>query len=139
MKQDEMSGNRSLAEEVTEILRNRILQGEYTMGEKLTENKIAAELKVSRTPIRDAFRQLEQEQLIEYVPNKGCFAQGFSKEDMKDIYAVREAVEELAIRKVIQCADDQAIRKLGDGLEVMAVSEDGLILLAHTYFQGGFI
>ena len=112
MKQDEISGNRSLAEEVTEILRNRILQGEYTMGEKLTENKIAAELKVSRTPIRDAFRQLEQEQLVEYIPNKGCFAQGFSKEDMRDIYAVREAVEELAIRKVIQCADDQAIRKL---------------------------
>ena len=121
MKQDEMSGNRSLAEEVTEILRNRILQGEYTMGEKLTENKIAAELKVSRTPIRDAFRQLEQEQLIEYVPNKGCFAQGFSKEDMKDIYAVREAVEELAIRKVIQCADDQAIRKLQEQLEKMRV------------------
>ena len=58
MQQEDMNGTRSLAEEVTEILRNRILQGEYTMGEKLTENKIAAELKVSRTPIRDAFRDI---------------------------------------------------------------------------------
>ena len=121
MKQDEMSGNRSLAEEVTDILRTRILHGEYTMGEKLTENKIAAELKVSRTPIRDAFRQLEQEQLVEYIPNKGCFARGFSKEDMIDIYAVREAVEELAIRRVIQYASDDAIRQLESQLERMRV------------------
>ncbi|MBQ9060491.1 MAG: GntR family transcriptional regulator [Firmicutes bacterium] len=121
MKQDEMSGNRSLAEEVTDILRTRILHGEYAMGEKLTENKIAAELKVSRTPIRDAFRQLEQDQLVEYIPNKGCFARGFSKEDMKDIYAVREAVEELAIRRVVRCAGDDAIRQLESQLEKMRV------------------
>ncbi|MBQ9014803.1 MAG: GntR family transcriptional regulator [Firmicutes bacterium] len=121
MKQEEMRGNRSLAEEVTEILRNRILHGEYAMGEKLTENIIAAELKVSRTPIRDAFRQLEKEQLIEYIPNKGCFARGFSKEDMKDIYAVRAAVEELAIRRVISCADARAIRQLEEQLERMRV------------------
>ena len=49
------------------------------MGEKLIENKIAKELKVSRTPVRDAFKQLVKERLIEYVPNKGCFAKGFSQ------------------------------------------------------------
>ena len=99
MRQEDMNGTRSLAEEVTEILRNRILQGEYTMGEKLTENKIAAELKVSRTPIRDAFRQLEKEQLVEY--------------------AVRGAVEALAIRKACDHADEQDIRQLGRQLEKM--------------------
>ena len=119
MQQEDMNGTRSLAEEVTEILRNRILQGEYTMGEKLTENKIAAELKVSRTPIRDAFRQLEKEQLVEYIPNKGCFARGFSREDMNDIYAVRGAVEALAIRKACEHADEQDIRQLGRQLEKM--------------------
>lgn len=119
MKQEEMRGTRSLAEEVTEILRKRILHGEYSMGEKLTENTIAVELKVSRTPIRDAFRQLEQEQLVEYIPNKGCFARGFGKEDMKDIYAVRTAVEELAIRRAISCGDTRSIRQLEEQLEKM--------------------
>lgn len=119
MNKEEMQGNLSLAEEVTEILRNRILHGEYEMGAKLTESKIAAELKVSRTPIRDAFRQLEKEQLIEYVPNKGCFARGFSRDDMADIYAVRKAVEALAIRLVIANADDASIRQMEEQLEKM--------------------
>lgn len=121
MKKEEMTGTRSLAEEVTQILRNRILRGEYQMGEKLTESKIAADLKVSRTPIRDAFRQLEEEQLVEYIPNKGCFAKGFSKEDMADIYAVRKAVEELAIRQVIENADAASVRALEQQLSRMRV------------------
>ena len=76
MEQEEYQVTQSLADEVAEILRNRILHGEYEMGEKLTESKIAAELKVSRTPIRDAFRQLEKEQLVEYIPNKGWCHRG---------------------------------------------------------------
>lgn len=119
MQQEEMSGSRSLAEEVTEILRNRILQGDYEIGEKLTESKIASELKVSRTPIRDAFRELEKEQLVEYIPNKGCFARGFSREDMTDIYAVRKAVEQLAIRRVIEHADEQKLAELAEQLDRM--------------------
>ena len=85
MNEKIMTGEASLAEEVTEVLRDRIINGEYKMGEKLTENKIATDLKVSRTPVRDAFRQLVKEQLVEYVPNKGCFARGFSRKDMSDI------------------------------------------------------
>lgn len=92
-----LTGEASLAEEIVNILRVRIITGEYAMGEKLVENKIATELKVSRTPVRDAFKQLTKEKLIEYIPNKGCFARGFSEKDMRDIYAVREAVEQLAV------------------------------------------
>ena len=117
------SNGRKVSQPLTNVfLKNATLlypQGEYTMGEKLTENKIAAELKVSRTPIRDAFRQLEKEQLVEYIPNKGCFARGFSREDMNDIYAVRGAVEALAIRKACDHADEQDIRQLGRQLEKM--------------------
>lgn len=115
-----LSGEASLAEEVTEVLRDRIIDGEYEMGEKLIENKIAAELKVSRTPIRDAFKQLAKEQLVEYVPNKGCFARGFSQKDMADIYSVRKEVEQLAIMWVIENADDDKIDKLGEHLDLMS-------------------
>ena len=114
-----ITGESSLAEEVADILRTRIITGEYEMGEKLIENKIAKELKVSRTPVRDAFKQLVKERLIEYVPNKGCFAKGFSQKDMSDIYAVRKAVEELAVTWAIENADEDNIRSLKDQLDLM--------------------
>lgn len=119
MQQQIITGEASLAEEVAEILRVRIITGEYAMGEKLVENKIATELKVSRTPVRDAFKQLSKERLIEYIPNKGCFARGFTKEDMRDIYAVRNAVEQLAVEWAIRYRSDEDIESLREQLEVM--------------------
>ncbi len=114
-----LTGEASLAKEVTDLLRDRIINGEYTMGEKLIENKIAEELTVSRTPVRDAFKQLAKEQLVEYIPNKGCFAKGFSHKDMEDIYAVRKAVEKVAITWAIENACDQKIEELGQHLDLM--------------------
>ena len=119
MQQQIITGESSLADEVADILRTRILTGEYEMGEKLVENKIAKELKVSRTPVRDAFKQLTKERLIEYIPNKGCFAKGFSQKDMTDIYAVRKAVEELAVQWAIENADDSSIESLKEQLDLM--------------------
>lgn len=115
-----MTGESSLAKEVTDVLRDRIIGGEYAMGEKLIENKIAEELKVSRTPVRDAFKQLAKEQLVEYIPNKGCFAKGFTHKDMADIYAVRMAVERLAITWAIENACDEKLAELGQQLELMS-------------------
>ncbi len=114
-----LTGDVSLSEEVTEIIRDRIIKGEYAMGEKLIENKIATELKVSRTPVRDAFKQLSKEQIVEYIPNKGCFARGFSMKDMSDIYAVRKAVEQLAITWVVEKADEKGLSDLRRQLELM--------------------
>ena len=114
-----ITGEASLAKEVTDVLRDRIINGDYAMGEKLIENKIAEELKVSRTPVRDAFKQLAKEQLVEYIPNKGCFAKGFSHKDMEDIYAVRKAVERLAITWAIENADEEKLEELGQHLELM--------------------
>ena len=114
-----LTGEASLAKEVTDILRDRIIDGEYAMGEKLIENKIAEELTVSRTPVRDAFKQLAKEQLVEYIPNKGCFAKGFSHKDMEDIYAVRTEVEKLAITWAIENACDEKIEELGQHLDLM--------------------
>ena len=92
------SNSFSLTDEIADVVRERILKGEYEIGEKIKENQIATELKVSRTPIREAFKLLENEGLIDYIPNRGCFAKGFTKQDVDDIYAVREALEELAVR-----------------------------------------
>lgn len=115
-----ITGESSLAKEVTDVLRDRIIDGEYAMGEKLIENKIADDLKVSRTPVRDAFKELAKEQLVEYIPNKGCFAKGFNHKDMADIYAVRKEVEKLAITWAIENADEEKINELGEHLELMS-------------------
>lgn len=115
-----ITGESSLAKEVTDVLRDRIINGDYAMGEKLIENKIAEELTVSRTPVRDAFKQLAKEQLVEYIPNKGCFAKGFSHKDMEDIYAVRKAVERVAITWAVENATEEKLAELGEHLELMS-------------------
>lgn len=60
----------SLSREIAGILRDRILHGEYGIGEQLKENRIAGELRVSRTPVREAFKILEDEGLVEYRDRK---------------------------------------------------------------------
>ena len=108
----EFSSSFSLADEIADIVRDRILKGEYEIGEKIKENQIASELKVSRTPIRDAFKQLENEGLIDYVPNRGCFAKGFTHQDVDDIYAVREALERLAVERAVERITDKEIDEI---------------------------
>ena len=58
MEESRFSNAFSLTDEIAEIIRERILKGEYKIGEKIKENQLATELRVSRTPIREAFKQL---------------------------------------------------------------------------------
>ena len=102
----------SLTDEIADIVRERILKGEYRIGEKIKENQIATDLKVSRTPIREAFKQLENEGLIDYIPNRGCFAKGFTRQDIEDIYAVRKALEVLAVEWAVNRIDDEQLAEL---------------------------
>ncbi|MBN7774519.1 GntR family transcriptional regulator [Clostridium aminobutyricum] len=113
------SNNGSLTDEIVDVLRDRILKGEYVIGEKLIENQIATEFKVSRTPIRDAFKLLEEEGLIDYIPNKGSFAKGFTRQDMEDIYAVRKALEQLAVEWAIERIGEKEVRELERQVELM--------------------
>ncbi|MBR5473213.1 MAG: GntR family transcriptional regulator [Clostridia bacterium] len=82
----------SLADQVFEHLETDILSGKYQKGESLTESKLSAELGVSRTPIREALRRLEQEHLIEEAP-KGVVVVGISEKDLEDIFSIRAALE----------------------------------------------
>lgn len=109
----------SLTDELVDILRDRILKGEYKIGEKIKENQIATEFKVSRTPIREAFKQLENEGLIDYIPNRGCFAKGFTRQDIEDIYAVRKALEIMAVEWAVSRISDEQIQALQEQSELM--------------------
>ena len=85
----------SLADQVFEKLENDIIQGVYAKGEVLTELKLAEQLGVSRTPIREALRRLEQERLIEDT-GKGSLVLGITESDLEDIMSIRERTEGLA-------------------------------------------
>ena len=85
----------SLADQVFDKLENDIIQGHYPKGEILTELKLVEQLGVSRTPIREALRRLEQERLIEDT-GKGSRVLGISEEDVLDIMNIRRFTEGLA-------------------------------------------
>lgn len=85
----------SLADQVFERLENDIIQGVYAKGEILTELHLAEQLGVSRTPIREALRRLEQERLIEDA-GKGSKVLGITEEDLMDIMDIRQRIEGLA-------------------------------------------
>ena len=115
----EFSSSFSLTDEIAAIVRDRILKGEYEIGEKIKENQIATELRVSRTPIREAFKLLENEGLIDYIPNRGCFAKGFTKQEVDDIYAVRAALEMLSVERSVERITDAEVAALEEEWELM--------------------
>lgn len=85
----------SLAEQVFQKLENDIILGVYPRGEILTELRLVEQLGVSRTPIREALRRLEQERLIQDT-GKGSLVLGITEDDLEDIMNIRQRVEGLA-------------------------------------------
>ena len=85
----------SLRGRVFNKIREDILSGKYKENEELREVAIGEELGVSRTPVREAFRQLELEGLIQIIPNKGAYVTGITANDVKDIYMIRSKLEGL--------------------------------------------
>ena len=103
----------SLADQIFERLENDIIQGVYPRGEILTELRLAEELGVSRTPIREALRRLEQERLIESA-GKGSVVLGITETDLLDIMTIRERVEGVAAYYAAQNITPEGIKELSD-------------------------
>ena len=96
--QKDASDKYSLRGRVFHRIREDILSGKYSEHEELKENTIGAELGVSRTPVREALRQLELEGLVTIIPNKGAYVTGISEKDIHDIYTIRSYLEGLCAR-----------------------------------------
>lgn len=103
----------SLADQIFERLENDIIQGVYPRGEVLTELRLAEELGVSRTPIREALRRLEQERLIESA-GKGSVVLGITETDLLDIMTIRERVEGVAAYYAAQNITPEGIKEMSD-------------------------
>lgn len=109
----------ALSTDLFSSLRKDILQGKLRQGEKLTEQQICDEYNVSRTPVREAFRQLELEGFIETIPNRGAFVVGFSPQDIQDMYELRKSYEVLAVKWAIERITKEEYEKLEEAFEFM--------------------
>ena len=90
--------NYSLRGQVFQTIRENILKGKYQADEELREATLGKELGVSRTPVREALRQLELEGLVKIIPNRGAYVIGISEKDVHDIYMIRSELEGLCVR-----------------------------------------
>ena len=107
----------SLADQVFEHLENDILSGKYGRGEILTESRLSSEMGVSRTPIREALRRLEQEHLIE-DSGKGSVVIGITEKDLKDIFLIRGKLECMAASLAAENRTDEQLEELREVLEL---------------------
>jgi DNA-binding GntR family transcriptional regulator len=97
---------------VFDYLRNEILIGRLDHGKRLVETDLSRALNVSRTPIREAFRKLENEGLVEYAVGRGVTVRQFSPQDIDDMYAIRGTLEGLAARLAAERITKQEIGEL---------------------------
>jgi DNA-binding GntR family transcriptional regulator len=113
-------GYGSLSSDLLSGLRGRILQSHYKDGEKLSEQQICDEFHVSRTPVREALRQLESEGLVRIYPNRGAYVSGFSAQDLRDLYAMRRELETLAAGWAAERIRPDQLEALQESLDLMS-------------------
>lgn len=116
--ESEKSEKSSLREKVFRKIREDILGGVYAPGDVIREATIASQLNVSRTPVREAIRQLELEGLVHSIPNKETVVTGVTEEDVRDIYMIRSRLEGLASRWAAERMSEEDIGKLQEVLEL---------------------
>ncbi len=106
----------SLRGRVYEQLRADILNGIYGEHEELKEATLGEKMGVSRTPVREALRQLELEGLVEIIPNKGARVTGITRKDFDDIYQIRYLLEGLSARWATEHVTQEQLEKMEEVL-----------------------
>ena len=108
---------KNLSEEVYDVLKEMIIAGKLSPGEKLPEEELTKKLGVSRTPIRQAISALAQDNLVDIIPRRGAFVTKLSRQDITEIYDIRMALEGLAVCLSVQHLSDEELSKMTRVLE----------------------
>lgn len=103
---------RPLRETVCEVLRDAIRRGILEPGERLMEVQLAEELGISRTPVREAIRKLEQEGYVIMMPRRGTYVSSVSEHDVKEIFEIRSALESLSTSLAAIRIEPEELEKL---------------------------
>jgi DNA-binding GntR family transcriptional regulator len=110
---------RVLRQEVLDALRHAILTKEMAPGSRLLEAEVAAQMGVSRAPVREAVRQLEQEGLVELVPHRGAVVLGLPDAEIDTIYEMRATIEARAMAAVSQTITPEQDARIHELIEQM--------------------
>ncbi len=114
----------SLQERTYQALRSALLEGDYLPGERLYEVAIAQSLGVSRNPVREAVRRLQQDGLLELRPHYGIYVAAVPAEEVEDIYRLRSALVGVAAALAAERLTDTEIAELG---RIVAEQQAGLV------------
>ena len=109
----------SFAQRAAASMREAILSGELRPGSQLVEAEIASEMKISRAPVREAVRTLEEEGLVERIPYKGAFVTNITREDIGEVYSLRAAVEAFSVQLATEKATADDLARLHDIVKQM--------------------
>ena len=124
------------SEAILQILRDDIISNKYHPGEHLVERDIALQYNVSRTPVRDALKQLENDGLVKRVPNKGVFVTSLSLAEVREVYETRSVLEAYASRLAVNRMTDEQVQRQMELVELAAQSvRDMDYNQAHLYDQ----
>lgn len=101
-----------LRSDVNAAIRQAIISGAIKPGERINEAEIARQMQISRAPIREAIRQLEQDGLLVSVPRRGTFVVTLSREDVEEVYTLRADIESRAVRHALPRLDADQLARL---------------------------
>lgn len=129
----------SITSQVTNAIRKAIVSGEYEPGQKLSEVNLSEYYKVSRTPVREALKQLEREGLVDIIPRVGTCVTKPTEKELNELFKVKEVLEGLAARLVAENGrkeDVETLRKSVDEMEeAIAKSDNKQYVEANTTFH----
>lgn len=107
-----MEKHLTLREKILEAIRDAIMSGVLKPGEKVAEPELAERFGISRTPIREAFRQLESEGYLTVIPRKGAVVVSFSSKEIDEFYAIKSILEGYAAHRACKNLSEKEIEKL---------------------------
>lgn len=143
MLKKSMEKHQTLRERILETIRDAIMSGALKPGEKVAEPELAERFGISRTPIREAFRQLESEGYLTVIPRKGAVVTAFTRKDVVEFYAIKSILEGYAARKACERMSDrdlERLRAINDRLRQLAGGGDiKQFFRVHNDFHDHFI
>jgi len=135
--------HQTLREKILETIRDAILKGTLKPGERVSEPELAERFGISRTPIREAFRQLESEGYLEVIPRKGAVVASLSERDVVEFYSIKSILEGHAARIAAERMSERDLERLeAINAKLQQIAEEGDIkafFRVHNEFHELFI
>jgi len=112
-----------LGDAVTAAIRELIMTGAVSAGERLVETELSERFGTSRGPVRDAFKELERSGLVVSIPRRGTFVATMTAADIDEIYTLRLALEKLAIRTTAEVATDEHVAEMRSAIDRLTAAQ----------------